>query len=81
MLSERLLKVLNFLTPSTQTSIRAMVPVTVAADCTATGEATVEPFAGLHTVTPAVVGGLQAAVPPTVALTTVFHFVPAVLTA
>ena len=59
MLSELLLKVLNFLTPSTQTSIRAMVPVTVAADCTVTGEATVEPLAGEHTFTPGEPGAAQ----------------------
>jgi len=46
--------------------MREMVPVTVAAACTGTGEATVEPFTGLHTLTPAVVGGLHVDVDPMV---------------
>ena len=46
----RLLKVLNFFVPSTHTSIREIVPVTVADACTGTGEATVEPLTGLHTM-------------------------------
>jgi hypothetical protein len=57
------LKVLNFFTPSTHTSIRAMVPVTVADACTGTGEATVDPFTGLHMFTPGALGKLQEPVP------------------
>ena len=59
MLSAVLLKVLNFFTPSTHTSIREMVPVTVDDACTDTGEATVDPFTGWHTFSPGVLGGLQ----------------------
>ena len=80
-LSMRLFKVVNFFTPSTHTSMREMVPVTVAAACTGTGEATVEPFAGLHTFTPGALGALHAEAPLTVAVTVFFHFAPAVLTA
>jgi hypothetical protein len=81
-LSVVLLKVLNFFTPSTHTSIREIVPVTVANAWAATGDATVDPFAGLHTFTPGVLGALHVPPPPlTVAVTVVCHFVPAVFTA
>jgi hypothetical protein len=39
--------------------MRKMVPVTVAAACTGTGEATLEPFTGLHTFTPGALGALH----------------------
>ena len=55
----RLLKVLNFFVPSTHTSIREIVPVTVADASTGTGEPTVEPLAGLHMITPGALGALQ----------------------
>jgi hypothetical protein len=81
-LSVLLPKVLNFFTPSTHTSMRAIVPVTVANACTATGDPTVDPFTGLHTFTPGVLGAPQVPPPPlTVAATVFSHFVPAVLTA
>jgi hypothetical protein len=49
----------NFLTPSTQTSMRANVPVIVEAACTVTGELTVEPLTGEQTFTPAELGALH----------------------
>ena len=81
MLRVVLLKVLNFFAPSTHTSMREMVPVTVAAACTGTGEATVEPFTGLHTFTPGEPGGLHAPPLVTVAVTVFVHLAPAVFTA
>jgi hypothetical protein len=60
-----------------------IVPVTLAAACTATGELTVDPLAGLHMFTPGLLGAVQPVPPPppTVAFATVSHFVPAVLIA
>jgi hypothetical protein len=55
----RLLKVLNFFVPSTHTSIREIVPVTVADASTETGEPTVEALTGLHMFTPGALGALQ----------------------
>ena len=55
----RLLEVVNFFVPSTHTSMRAMVPVTVAEASTETGEEMLEPFTGLHTCTPGAAGRLQ----------------------
>ena len=49
-----------FFTPSTQSCMLEMVPVTVAAACTCTGELTVEPLAGAQMWTPAEDGTLQA---------------------
>ena len=80
-LSDLLLKVLNFLTPSTQTSMREMVPVTVAAACAATGEASFDPLTGLHTLRPGEAGELHEPPPLTVAVTVCIHLVPAVFTA
>ena len=54
-----------FFTPSTQSSMRARVPVMVAAACTATGDPTVDPLAGLHTCTPADKGAEQVELVPT----------------
>jgi hypothetical protein len=61
--------------------MREMVPDTVAAACTGTGEATVEPFTGLHTFTPGALGGLHAEAPLTVAVTVLVHFAPVALIA
>src|SRR5262245_57175075 len=49
-----------FFTPSTHSSIRAIVPLTVAAAFTVTGELTFEPFAGAQTCTPFDDGALHA---------------------
>ena len=48
-----------FFTPSTQSSIREIVPLTVEADRTDTGELTVEPLAGEQMWTPAELGAEQ----------------------
>ena len=50
------------LTPSTHISIRARVPVMVACACTCTGEVTLEPLAGLQTLTPGELGALHVPV-------------------
>jgi hypothetical protein len=49
-----------FFTPSTQSSIRAIVPLTVEAALTATGELTLEPFVGAQMCTPFADGALHA---------------------
>ena len=50
-----------FFTPSTHSSIRAIVPLTVEAAFTTTGELTVEPFVGAQMCTPFEDGALHAA--------------------
>jgi len=49
-----------FFTPSTHSSILAIVPVMVEAAFTDTGELTVEPFVGAQMCTPAEAGALHA---------------------
>ena len=50
----------NFFTPSTHSSIRAIVPLTVEAAFTTTGELTVEPLVGAQMCTPFEDGALHA---------------------
>ena len=50
-----------FFTPSTHSSIRAIVPLTVEAAFTDTGELTVDPFVGAQMCTPFEDGALHAA--------------------
>ena len=48
-----------FFTPSTQSCMLEIVPLTVAAACTSTGELTVDPLAGAQMWTPAEDGALH----------------------
>lgn len=74
----------SFLTPSIHSSIRANVPVTVAAASACIGEESVLPgelvLVGEQTFSPAEEGAEHdVALAATVAYRTWFHFVPAVL--
>src|SRR5512146_3388121 len=58
--SSRLLEVaVYFFAPSTHSSMRAMVPLTVAAASTRTGELTLEPLPGSHMWIPSELGRLH----------------------